>query len=179
MTCYYSLDAILTDAQKVPCTFELTVPGLGFLQGNMSADMKQGSKVELPLWLGEMLALSQSLNTSSLVTLDPPSALSPRVMNALKADPRTVDLRALAPHFYDLGARILELFDEDDMIDVLSDTFKSRAAVIADQAHNPRGALGEGADFMRGLDENERQLFRAAHDSAKAVRTWTTALKQK
>lgn len=64
---------------------------------------------------------SQSLNTSALVTLDTPSALAPRVMNALKADPRTVDLRALAPHFYNLGARILELFDEDDMIDVLAD----------------------------------------------------------
>lgn len=64
---------------------------------------------------------SQSLNTSSLVTLDPPSALSPRVLNALKADPRTVDLRALAPHFYDLGARILELFEEEEMIEVLSD----------------------------------------------------------
>jgi hypothetical protein len=100
---------------------------------------------------------SQSLNTSSLVTIDPPSALSPRVLNALKADPRTVDLRALAPHFYNLGARILELFEEEEMIEVLSDTFKARAALIADQAHNPRGALGEGADFMRGLDENERQ----------------------
>jgi GINS complex subunit 3 len=55
------------------------------------------------------------------VTLDPPSALSPRVLNALKADPRTVDLRALAPHFYDLGARILELFEEEEMIEVLSD----------------------------------------------------------
>lgn len=138
MTSYYSVDAILTDAQKVPCTFELTVPGLGFLEGNMSGDMKQGSKVELPLWLGEMLALryinskqsfkmsllklcSQSLNTSSLVTLDPPTALAPRVLNALKADPRTVDLRALAPHFYDLGARILELFEEEEMIEVLSD----------------------------------------------------------
>jgi hypothetical protein len=64
---------------------------------------------------------SQSLNTSSLVTLDPPSALSPRVLNALKADPRTVDLRALAPHFYGLGARILELFEEEEMIEVLSD----------------------------------------------------------
>lgn len=64
---------------------------------------------------------SQSLNTSSLVTLDPPSALSSRVLNALKADPRTVDLRALAPHFYDLGARILELFEEEEMIEVLSD----------------------------------------------------------
>ena len=64
---------------------------------------------------------SQSLNTSSLVTIDPPSALSPRVLNALKADPRTVDLRALAPHFYNLGARILELFEEEEMIEVLSD----------------------------------------------------------
>lgn len=179
MTSYYDVDAILTDAQKVPCTFELTVPGLGYLEGNMSGDIKQGSKVELPLWLGEMLALSHSLNTSAFLTLDPPSALAPRVMNALKADPRTVDLRALAPHFYNLGARILELFEEEEMIEVLSDTFKSRAAVIADQAHNPRGALGEGADFMRGLDENERQLFRAAHDSAKGVRTWMADLKKK
>ena len=43
------------------------------------------------------------------------------MLNALKADPRTVDLRALAPHFYNLGARILELFDEEEMIEVLSD----------------------------------------------------------
>jgi GINS complex subunit 3 len=60
------------------------------------------------------------------VTLDPPSALSPRVLNALKADPRTVDLRALAPHFYDLGARILELFEEEEMIEVLSDVPTTR-----------------------------------------------------
>jgi len=70
---------------------------------------------------------SQSLNTSSLVTLDPPSALAPRVLNALKADPRTVDLRALAPHFYNLGARILELFEEEEMIEVLSDVRTSYA----------------------------------------------------
>ena len=68
-----------------------------------------------------LILCSQSLNTSSLVTLDPPSALAPRVLNALKADARTVDLRALAPHFYSLGARILELFEEEEMIEVLSD----------------------------------------------------------
>jgi GINS complex subunit 3 len=66
MSSYYSVDAILTDAQKVPCTFELTVPGLGFLEGNMGGDMKAGSKVELPLWLGEMLALSYVLLPSVL-----------------------------------------------------------------------------------------------------------------
>lgn len=39
MGSYYDVDAILTDAQKVPCTFELTVPGLGYVEGNMSGDV--------------------------------------------------------------------------------------------------------------------------------------------
>ncbi|KAK8165221.1 DNA replication complex GINS protein psf3 [Phyllosticta citrichinensis] len=176
---YYDIDAILTDAQKVPCTFELTVPGLGYLDGNAGQDMKQGTKVELPLWLGEMLAVSSPAAGFSMATLDLPAALSARVVNALKADSRTVDLRALAPHFFTLGARMLELFEEEEMGEILSESFKARAKVIADQAHNPRGALGEGADFLRGLDESERQLFRAAHDSAKAVRLWMAENKTK
>lgn len=61
------------------------------------------------------------IGTSRLVTLDMPEALSERVMNALKADPRTVDLRALAPHFYNLSERILELFEEEELVDVLTD----------------------------------------------------------
>lgn len=39
-------------------------------------------------------------------------------------------------------------------------TFKERAAEIADHAHNPRGVLGEAQDFLRGLDEMERQCRR-------------------
>ncbi|KAJ5606200.1 hypothetical protein N7510_008981 [Penicillium lagena] len=154
---YYDVDSILTDAQKLPCTFELEVPGLGILEGNPGEDIKAGTRMDLPLWLGEMLSIGARLGTSRLVTLDMPDALSERVMNALKADPRTVDLRALAPHFYSLSERILEIFEEEEMVDVLSDTFKKRAAEIADHAHNPRGAMGEGVDFLRGLDETERQ----------------------
>lgn len=36
-------------------------------------------------------------------------------------------------------------------------TFRRRASEIADHAHNSRGALGEGVEFLRGLDETERQ----------------------
>jgi GINS complex subunit 3 len=54
-----------------------------------------------------------------MVSLDFPVALSQRVINALKADPNTVDLRAQAPHFYALGSRILELFEEEEIVDVL------------------------------------------------------------
>jgi len=78
----------------------------------------------------------------------------------------------------------------------MTKTFKQRAATIADHASNPRGALGEGVEFLRGLDETERQckqlrfpavcfspnfgllVFRAAHDSAKASRTWLADVKK-
>jgi len=36
-------------------------------------------------------------------------------------------------------------------------TLQSRAADISDHAYNPRGALSEGVEFLRGLDETERQ----------------------
>jgi GINS complex subunit 3 len=68
-----------------------------------------------------MLAVSQTQASSTTLTLDLPHCLSPRVLNALKADPRTLDLRALAPHFYALGARMLELFEEDEVGEVLTD----------------------------------------------------------
>lgn len=84
------------------------------------SQIKQGSKVELPLWLAEMLAVSNPSGNSSLATLDLPPALSQRVMNALKADPKTVDIRAQAQHFYNIGARMLELFEEEEMVDILT-----------------------------------------------------------
>ncbi|KAI5842918.1 hypothetical protein DFP73DRAFT_579035 [Morchella snyderi] len=169
---YYDIDAILTDAQKVPCIFEITIPGLGYLEGNSNTDIKQGTRVELPLWLGEMLGVSQRLGTmTNVVSLDLPTALGPRIQNALKADPISVDLRCLASHFYSLGERILGLLEEDELVDILTETFKKRAAEIADHAHNPAGAIGGGgSDFLKGLDENERHLFRTAHESAKAIK---------
>lgn len=55
-----------------------------------------------------------------MTTLDMPNALSTRVLNALRADPRNVDLRSQAPHFYNLGARMLDLFEEDEIVEVLT-----------------------------------------------------------
>lgn len=54
-----------------------------------------------------------------LVSLDFPAPLQQRVINALKADPKTVDLRGQAPHFYALGARIMDLFEDQDVLDTL------------------------------------------------------------
>lgn len=151
MGSYYDVDTILTDAQKVPCTFDLDIPGLGYLDENAGGDVptpffqilsalrqlqkhsyvatlilhsqiKAGTRVSLPLWLSTLLAV-QRLGPSSqpLCTLDLPASISPRVLAALKAGPKTVDLRQLASHYYDLAARVLELFEEEEIVDVLSE----------------------------------------------------------
>jgi hypothetical protein len=51
----------------------------------------------------------------------------------------------------------LGLLEEDELVDILSETFKKRAAEIADHAHNPQGVISSGGEFLKGLDENERQ----------------------
>ncbi|KAL8905553.1 MAG: hypothetical protein Q9171_006620 [Xanthocarpia ochracea] len=170
---YYSISAILTSAQKVPSTFDLPIPNLGFLDDNPGGDIAANTPLPLPLYLAELLAVQQ-LDNRPLLTLDLPASLQPRVLNALKADAKSVDLRGLEVYFFEGASRILELLEEEEVGDVLSEAFKKRAAEIADHARNARGGTssGEGGEFLRGLDEWERGLFRAAHDSSKAVRLW-------
>jgi GINS complex subunit 3 len=123
---YYSPDSILTDAQKVPCTMNLTLPTTHLPALNHGAAVTAGLKLDLPLWLAEMLAVtkpSQSRDDEapSLASLDMPAALGTRVLNALRAEPRSVDIRAQAGWFYGLGERMLELFEEEELIEVLED----------------------------------------------------------
>ncbi|KAF2765858.1 GINS complex, Psf3 component [Teratosphaeria nubilosa] len=172
---YYSPTPILTDSQKCPLTFDLSVPHLTAL--NNGSAITAGTKLDLPLWLAEMLAVTRPAgpSSSSLGSLDLPPALGVRVMNALRADPKSVDVRAQAQWFYGLAERLFELFEEEEMVGVISDTFKQRALEIADKAQNTRTTQQGGSDasdFMSGLDDAERQLFRAAHDGSNSVKKW-------
>lgn len=64
---------------------------------------------------------------------------------------------------------------------IIFQTFKKRAGEIGDHARNARGGItggggggGEatGVEFLRGLDETERALFKAMHEGDKGVRAW-------
>ena len=97
--------------------------------------IKKGSHVSIPLWLGGFLGL-QKVGPSTFVKLELPASLAPRVLNALKADARTVDLRALAPHFYELAARVLELEEDEDVIEELSDVLTEVRSGVRSTAYD-------------------------------------------
>lgn len=36
---YYSLDQLLAESQKIPCTFQVTIPNMGHLEGTHQRDV--------------------------------------------------------------------------------------------------------------------------------------------
>jgi GINS complex subunit 3 len=110
-----------------------------------------------------------------------PSALSPDVIAALKADPRAVTLRDQSHDFYALATRMLDLFEDPDMCAVLRKTFVTRAgetALYARKAGSSDDVAAGGDDFLRGLEVWERKLFRAAHDAHKDCKEWMESVKK-
>ncbi|KAG5979038.1 DNA replication protein [Claviceps digitariae] len=175
---YYDVDAILTDAEKVPCQFELDVPYLGHLDN--SSGLKPGTPLSLPLWLAEMLALASAGDDAKPpLTLNLPPCLSEKVINALKADPRAVPLRDQSAHLYGIGVRMLDLFDERELGAVLRRTFVIRAGDVGLHARKAdEGVGGQGTDFLRGLEEWERRLFRRGHEGIRNTKEWAERVKK-
>lgn len=129
-----------------------------------------------------MLALASSGGEDSKppLILNLPSCLSDAVMAALKADPRAVALRDQSAHFYGVGVRMLDLFDERELGAVIRKTFVVRATDIGLHARKADEGVtaGQGAEFLRGLDEWERALFRRGHEGVKGAKEWTDNVKK-
>ena len=63
-TDYWSVEAILAESQRLPCTFSVDVPGLGYLEESGEIDvrvrltqMQKHTRVELVYWMAHMLAV--------------------------------------------------------------------------------------------------------------------------
>lgn len=111
-----------------------------------------------------------------------PTSLSGEVVQALKADPRSVALRDQSAHFYALGTRMLDLFEDKELAAVMRKTYVVRASEVGLHAgkvgEDSVGAGAAGEEFLRGLEEWERGLFRGAHEGVKAAKEWMETVKK-
>lgn len=131
-----------------------------------------------------MLALAntgptQDPDAAAFISFNLPRPLSHEVLQALKADPRAVALRDQSSHYYGLATRMLDLSEERELSTVLRRTFVLRAAEVGLHARkmggggkgkeegSNLGVGGAGEEFLKGLDEWERKLFRKAHDGTR------------
>lgn len=126
--------------------------------------IKERSQVELPLWLAELLAISGITPDSptSFVSLLTPEIFSTKVLNALKSDSKSVDLRSRCSVFFWLAERWVAIFGDQELSNTVVEALRARAVEISDIAHSQRGPLGEASEIMMKLDDFE-QSCKSSH----------------
>lgn len=115
-----------------------------------SSDLiREKSRLEIPFWLAEMLALND------IVTPSLPRPYSQRVRNALDADAKSVQLRTLSNWWYALGVRTATLYREgasgstrahEALLELLSTTYSARLTPIHSSAQHLAAGGSSGVD---------------------------------
>ncbi|KAI0560459.1 DNA replication complex GINS protein psf3 [Gracilaria domingensis] len=130
---------------------------------NIDKDMPKDMRVPLPFWL------SESLLTRNFVTLELPRCYGKQARQALRADPRSVDLAAKCSSYFALGVRLAKLIVDVALPGALVRAFAARCWGTADSA---AFSGDKGAMAMKGLDWLECELFQEAHAMVVATRRW-------
>ncbi|WFC97693.1 DNA replication protein [Malassezia yamatoensis] len=171
---YWSVETILAENQRIPCIFNVDVPGLGYLEESGETDVSvklmkihKNARIELVYWMAHMLAIYD------IVTIQMPRAYGSRVRAAIDASPTSLQLHNLLPHWYALAARLAQLLESSTLSTLLQKTYVGRTALIYDLAILlSRAETDTGVDssatltynmqtFMQGLDDSEQVLLQA------------------
>ncbi|KAI3405121.1 PSF3 [Candida oxycetoniae] len=188
---YYDLDDILADSEKLPCLFNHTIPGLGYLEGNPGKPIKENTKIELPIWLAQVLAVIHTQSNSQeaqmsataassfepdpestpFISLIDPEFINDKVKNAFKSDPQSLNLHKLSPQYYKMIQRWCSLFYEPDLVELIMNSLKVRSFEINNFASNVY-AKHFNDEFIYTLEEFEKRLFKETSESHKLMRQW-------
>ena len=163
------------------------MPDLGHLEGTNERDIKQGTTLELPYWLGINLA---SVPDRDYISIALPKPYTSRVRNALAASAKSVNLRNLGGAggwFFACGVRLEESYvcrrsdtcfsradflhlpysiDDPRLKEVLYKAFRARLPEIMDQSqhasqHSTSG--GKGTSSVGQVDQ-QAEMFLAGMD---------------
>lgn len=173
---YYDIDDVLADGERIPCKFNLTVPGLGYLEGNPGKPIEKGTKVDLPMWLAEVLATCEVVDGSdeTFIEILEPEFISTKVINAIKADPNSVDLHTIMSNYYKLSEKWASMFMDGELVDVVMTMLKERALEIDNYASNTTKHVNSA--FLYSLDEFEKYLYKVTYESKKQMREWNNSI---
>jgi GINS complex subunit 3 len=166
---FLSIDDILASEQRIPCKFEQAIVGLGFIdQASDEDDIREGAKLELPLWLAAALKSRRQ----AIVSVELPKQYRQSYRDVLTADANVVDLHKLGPYYYGCGTMLL-MFDHPERGAVsksLLETFLNRFRRIMDTAQN---AFDEDTSGLtEKLDNIEKELFAAGQLGIQYFSQW-------
>ncbi|EGF99678.1 uncharacterized protein MELLADRAFT_68412 [Melampsora larici-populina 98AG31] len=171
---YYSLDQLLAESQKIPCTFNVKIPNMGHLEGTHQRDILPHSPLELPFWLTSLLLVDDQ----DYLSVQMPKAFDSRVRNALSASAKSVNLRTLASGtggtwIEDLGLRKVLYKTLKDRLEEIIDLAARLPTGHQDRSNRTNNNLNlETDEFLNGLDEWEKEILKVGQESTKKMKLW-------
>ncbi|OII75758.1 hypothetical protein cand_030030 [Cryptosporidium andersoni] len=120
----WNVDFILMNEVSIPCRLLITQKECGFLSNEFHSqginEVNSGEILSLPLWL------AKDLYSRGFIDINYPDFLSPKMMNALKTDPCSIDLAQISPYFFEVGIELSKIFKDEIFLKVLLEAFKTR-----------------------------------------------------
>ncbi|KAJ3364681.1 DNA replication protein [Allomyces javanicus] len=167
---YYDLDGILAEQQCLPATFQVHIPGMGYLDGTEeNEDILEGTKIPLPVWLIDTLNTDHEM----LVETDLPKALTEAVLRHLRASASKVNLQALCPYYFMVAEKLQHMAEGTLPIttgDTIAQAFQDRLKAVMD--HTQTRLEEHTSEFVQGLDMVERDILKRGQDASLQVKRW-------
>ena len=122
---YLDIDLILSEGERVPCNFLITVDELGHLDStNDEIDLPSGTKVELPLWLASYFA------ECKIVEIELPKHYGSKMRDAILAGAAPINLKDFSHYYFDVGLKLAKLVNDLDLQRTM------RTAFVGDRYRN-------------------------------------------
>jgi GINS complex subunit 3 len=154
------------EEERVPCQTNIDFAGLGHLDSTSThEDLAKWSKIEVPLWLAELLA------KKGHASVDMPKHYSERFRAHLQAGPVATNLREHSPNFFAVGESLARIMADNDLQEALKFAYTGeRFNRIMDLAFNSQHE--DVTEERRSFTEAELDLFTAGARATKGFSQW-------
>jgi hypothetical protein len=107
---YWDIDDILMNNEIVSCTAEMDLPSFDYNKKSIIIDntIKEGNKIDLPVWLALVL------RRENFLSFKQPKYLSDKFYNQLRADPNVVNFKSKNNYLYDICLLIMTFLDDEN-----------------------------------------------------------------
>jgi len=173
---YWDVDEILAEQHPVSVRPQHDVAGGGLLHPSNSAgrDLRQGTKVQVPLWLGV------SFLRRHAASMELPTMLAGAAQEDLQRDPVVCRVGEKSRHFFEVGLRVAHLLGEpllaDDLLNAAQRRWAEVVTLVASSSVGSCQASNLNPDsllFPSTLTDVEQEMLQGGREAEMQSKQWS------
>lgn len=163
---YWSIDDILAEEEKLNVKFNQKSYQNSGLDINLppKQDIDEAQTMELPIWLALALAKAK------IIDIEIPRYFKENFKKTLEADPNVVNLRDKTLYYYEVGMKIIEFLDANEVINTLLSVFLTRIKEFANISFHLR--IEDCSNLLRKMVNIEIKIFNFGREAALNYRNY-------